>query len=113
MAAVRKRWLKKNWQDDLRTKLSRSRQKDEESFDEWVENLERLNNLLDGHPLALDEQALRQHVKAYAATEVREFTARTEVSTIADYVDWKATDGGRKAARLPPPGNVPVMIGLG
>lgn len=93
MGLVHKRWLKKNWQDELRTRISRSRQREEESFDEWIENLERLNNLLVGHALLLDESGLRQHIKAYSCAEVREYTVRSEVSAVADYLQWKALLG--------------------
>lgn len=91
MTAFCKRWLKKNWENDLHTKISRFRQKDDQAFDEWIEDIERQNNLLTGHSLKLNETTIRQHVLAFAWVEICKHCITKAIQKISNYRDWKDT----------------------
>ena len=63
-----------------------------------------MNNLLSGHALRLSEDAIRQHVLAYACAEVRELCITDTIQQTTDYTDWKAAidefDQRRRTERL-------------
>ncbi len=71
MAALRKRFLKKNWADNIRVKLLRSTQSEDDSFDTWVESLEASNALLMNTPAFFSEKRLREHIESHAFEDLR------------------------------------------
>ncbi|THG93544.1 hypothetical protein EW026_g7718 [Hermanssonia centrifuga] len=89
MAALRKRFLKKNWSDTIRVKLLRSSQAEEDSFDVWVEALETTNALLAGTTAVFTEKRLHEHIESHAFEELRSLAETVEVQAITDFQDFK------------------------
>ncbi|THG92770.1 hypothetical protein EW026_g8249 [Hermanssonia centrifuga] len=89
MAALRKRFLKKNWSDTIRSKLLRSSQGEDDSFDIWVEALEATNALLHGTTAVFSEKRLREHIESHACEELRSLAETTEVQAVMDFQDFK------------------------
>ncbi|PSR72503.1 hypothetical protein PHLCEN_2v11626 [Hermanssonia centrifuga] len=89
MAALRKRFLKKNWSDTIQSKLLRSSQGEDDSFDVWVEALEATNALLHGTTAVFSEKRLREHIESHACEELRSLAETTEVQAVMDFQDFK------------------------
>lgn len=83
------RWLRKNWADDILTKLIRSHQDDKEPFEDWVVSLEWINLLLEGTPGFYDDVRLCHHISANAVRELQLATSKADILRIADYKEWK------------------------
>ncbi|KAH9939459.1 hypothetical protein B0H21DRAFT_698417 [Amylocystis lapponica] len=86
---MRKRWLPKGWVDRTLTDLLRSRQRDDEPFEDWVISIEKLNTLLRGTTAHLDNTHLRTQICAAACEELRILCDEDTLKDVEDYRDWK------------------------
>ncbi|KAI0681713.1 hypothetical protein BC835DRAFT_1301955 [Cytidiella melzeri] len=60
---MRKRWLKRNWADEIRLQLEQGIMTDDNNFDNWVEKVGRLNGLLKDMDYHLSDSDLHRHLK--------------------------------------------------
>ncbi|THG93883.1 hypothetical protein EW026_g7469, partial [Hermanssonia centrifuga] len=89
MSALRKRFLKKNWADNIRVKLLRSTQAEDDSFDAWVESLELSNALLMNTTAFFSDKRLREHIESHAFEDLRNLAETSEVIALADFQEFK------------------------
>ncbi|THG93880.1 hypothetical protein EW026_g7473 [Hermanssonia centrifuga] len=89
MTAFRKRFLKKNWADNIRVKLLRSSQSEDDSFDTWLESLEASNALLIGTTSFFSDKRLREHIESHAFEDLRTLAETAEVMGLTDFQEFK------------------------
>ncbi|GBE85803.1 Transposon Tf2-1 polyprotein [Sparassis crispa] len=83
----RARFLPKGWDSAVLTQLLRSRQWEDESFEDWVLSIEKLNTVLRGTLSHLDDTRLRVQIATSICEDLR-FACEDE-DTIASFKDWK------------------------
>lgn len=83
------RWLKKNWADNVLTRLICSHQDEKDHFEDWVVSLEHVNLLLEGTPGFYDNTRLRHHISANVVRELHLAATCAKILKIEDYKDWK------------------------
>ncbi|KAH9931400.1 hypothetical protein B0H21DRAFT_699847, partial [Amylocystis lapponica] len=89
VSAMKARWLPKGWVDKTVTQLLRSRQTEDEAFEDWVISLEKLNTLLRGTTSHLDDVRLRAQISAAACEDIRHIADENVIKSVEAYRDWK------------------------
>ena len=86
---MKKRWLKSGWEDELVTEIIRCRQREPDTFEDWVVLIEKKNTLLKGSSGYFDEVRLRAQIAANAVDDLREAANLENVRSIKDFKEWK------------------------
>ncbi|KAL6307932.1 hypothetical protein BKA93DRAFT_822908 [Sparassis latifolia] len=89
LAAFHSHFLPKGWDSAILTQLLRARQKEDESFEDWVLSIEKLNTTLHGMTSHLDDARLHAQISANVCEDLRFTCDKDEVKTIASFKDWK------------------------
>ncbi|PSR74302.1 hypothetical protein PHLCEN_2v9954 [Hermanssonia centrifuga] len=89
MTALRKRFLRANWVDTIRSKLLRLYQSVDNCFDTWVESLETTNALLLNTTAVFSNSRLREHIELHAVEDLRTFAESSTISEITNFQEFK------------------------
>ncbi|GBE78908.1 hypothetical protein SCP_0201050 [Sparassis crispa] len=89
LATFRSRFLPKGWESTILTQLLRSRQKDDEPFEDWVLSLEKMNTILRGSTSHLDDTHLHAQIAASICEDLRFASDDDDVCNIISFKDWK------------------------
>ncbi|TFY58849.1 hypothetical protein EVJ58_g6151 [Rhodofomes roseus] len=100
IAALRKCFLPRNWVATTEVKLLNCHQREEQTFDDWVDQVEKINVLLCSSTSAFSDDRLRSHLTANAVVDLRDFVAKPTTIAVTDYEDWKAMMSTRDITRV-------------
>ncbi|GBE82434.1 hypothetical protein SCP_0408180 [Sparassis crispa] len=89
LAAFCSRFLPKGWDAAIPMQLLRAHQKEDESFEDWVLSIEKLNITLRGTTSHLDDARLCAQISANICEDLQFTCNEDEVKTIASFKDWK------------------------
>ncbi|GBE85257.1 hypothetical protein SCP_0704440 [Sparassis crispa] len=89
LAAFHSHFLPKGWDSAVLMQLLCARQKEDESFEDWVLSIEKLNTTLHDMISCLDDACLHAQISANICEDLRFTCNEDEVKTIASFKDWK------------------------
>ncbi|KAK7684482.1 hypothetical protein QCA50_012429 [Cerrena zonata] len=86
---MKKRWLNTGWEAEIVTHIIRSRQFENNLFEDWVITLEKKNTLLKGTTFHFDDTRLRDQITANACDNVRDACNLDSIRGILGFKEWK------------------------
>lgn len=82
-------WLSSDWDLKAKNELARKRQRDDDSFKDWIVRMETLNAILKDTPAHKKEAELRNHIESLMCDRLSTLAIAAGVSSQASYRDWR------------------------